>query len=411
MSTNYYALDERSVIDYVRACPAVHGLLVPDEPLVSEEIGDGNLNLIFRVRSQGDRERSVIVKQALPYVRLVGESWPLSPTRAQIESQTLEVQGRLCSDLVPRLYHYDPVLYLTIMEDLRDAIIMRKGLIAGRRYPNFAAQIAEFLAQTLFKTSDLYLDSATKKQEVARFINPELCKLTEDVIFTEPYQADAPNNRNTPQIDAGQIAALRANRDLLREVGWMKWAFMTRAEALVHGDLHTGSIMVTDQRTWMIDPEFAYYGPMGFDVGAVLGNLVLSYASHLAHSPDPLQRAEYQDYLLQTISQVWEGFAARFDALWHEHDPAARDEFRRSFLLALLRDSIGFAACKMIRRILGIAHVIDLEQIADPAERARAESWALSIAERMLLERASISDAAELLALIRACPAPQDAKS
>jgi 5-methylthioribose kinase len=406
MDDSYYALDERSAVEYVRVCPAMHGLLAPDEPLICEEIGDGNLNLIFRVHSERDRTRSVIVKQALPYVRLVGESWPLSPTRAWIESNALAVEGRLCPDRVPRLYHYDSALYLTIMEDLRDAIIMRKGLIAGRRYPNFAPQIAEFLALTLFKTSDFYLDSAAKKQEVARFMNPELCKLTEDVIFTEPYKAAAPNNRNNPLLDAGQIAALRANRDLLREVRWMKWAFMTRTEALIHGDLHTGSIMVTDENTWVIDPEFAYYGPMGFDIGAVLGNLVLNYVSHLAHSPDTQQRADYQDYLLQTTSEVWERFSHRFDALWREHDPAEHDEFRSSFLLALLRDSIGFAACKMIRRILGIAHVIDLEQIADPAERARAESWALSIAERMLLERSSISDTASLLALIRSCPMP-----
>jgi 5-methylthioribose kinase len=283
---------------------------------------------------------------------------------------------------------------------------MRKGLIASQRYPNFGEQIAEFLAQTLFKTSDLYLDSAAKKQAVIRFTNPELCKLTEDVIFSEPYQADAPNNRHNPLLDAGQIAALRANRAVLREVGWMKWAFMTRTEALIHGDLHTGSIMVTDDRIWMIDPEFAYYGPMGFDIGAVLGNLALSYASHLAHSPDPQRRADYQGYLLQTIGEVWEGFSTRFEALWREHDPAAPDEFRSSFLLTLLRDSIGFAACKMIRRILGVAHVIDLEQIADPAERARVESWALSIAERMLLERASISEIGGLVALIRACPMP-----
>ena len=406
MTTSYYALDEGSAVAYVRGCAAVQPLLRPDEPLVCEEIGDGNLNLIFRIRSQDDRERSVIVKQALPYVRLVGESWPLSPTRARIESDALEVQGRLSPTMTPQLFHYDPVMYLTVMEDLRDAIIMRKGLIAGQRYPNFAAQIAEFLAQTLFKTSDLFLDSATKKAEVARFINPELCKLTEDVIFTEPYLADAPNNRHNPLLDAAQIAELRANQEVLREVRWMKWAFMTRAEALIHGDLHTGSIMVTDERAWVIDPEFAYYGPMGFDVGAVLGNLVLSYAAHLAHSPDAEQRASYQAYLLDTIREIWESFAMRFVALWREHDPAQSEAFRESFLLALLRDSIGFAACKMIRRILGVAHVIDLEQIEDPAERARAESWALAIAERMLLERASIADANALTALIRDCPPP-----
>lgn len=406
MNAAYYALDERTAIDYARGCVALQDLLPPGEQLRCEEIGDGNLNLIFRIVSARDRERSVIIKQALPYVRLVGESWPLALERARIESDALALHARLCPDMVPQIYHYDAALFLTVMEDLRDAVIMRKGLIAGRTYPIFAQQIAEFLAQTLFMTSDLALDSAAKKQAVARFINPELCKLTEDVIFSEPYQADAPNNRHNPLLDAAQIAALRASPDVLREVRWLKWSFMTRAEALVHGDLHTGSIMVTHTRTWVIDPEFAFYGPMGFDIGAVIGNLVLSYAAHLAHSPDSQQRASYQAYLLRTVDQVWGAFAQRFDALWRAHDPGAPDEFRSAFLTALLRDSIGFAACKMIRRILGIAHVIDLEQIADPAARARAESWALSIAERMLLQRATISDSAGLLALIRACPAP-----
>jgi 5-methylthioribose kinase len=406
MKDGYYALDERSAIDYARGCAAINHLLPPDEPLRCEEIGDGNLNLIFRIVSASQRGRSVIIKQALPYVRLVGESWPLSPERARIESDALALQARLCPGLVPQLYYYDQALYLTVMEDLRDAVIMRKGLIGGRRYPNFAPQIAEFLAQTLFHTSDLSLESGAKKAAVARFINPELCKLTEDVIFSEPYQADAPNNRHNPLIDPGQIAALRANRELLREVRWLKWSFMTRAEALIHGDLHTGSIMVTDERIWVIDPEFAFYGPMGFDVGAVLGNLALSYCSHLAHSSDSEQRAAYQAYLLQTIHDVWEQFRSRFDALWRQHDPAADEAFRDAFLLALLRDSTGFAACKMIRRVLGVAHVIDLEQIDDPAERARAESWTLSLAERMLLQRASITDSAGLVGLIRSCAPP-----
>ena len=406
MNKGYYALDEHTAIEYARGCAAIHDLLPPGEPLVCEEIGDGNLNLIFRIVSARDRGRSVIVKQALPYVRLVGESWPLSPERARIESDALALEGRLCPNLVPRLYHYDPTMYLTVMEDLRDAIIMRKGLIAGQRYPNFAGQIAEFLAQTLFQTSDLALDSAAKKQVVIRFTNPELCKLTEDVIFTEPYLADAPNNRHNPLIDPAQIAALRANPNVLREVRWLKWAFMTRTEALVHGDLHTGSIMVTPERAWVIDPEFAYYGPMGFDVGAVLGNLLISYAAQIGHNPDTQSRAIYQDYLLQSVAEVWERFADHFDTLWRERSPADSAEFRRSFLLALLRDAAGFAGCKMIRRVLGVAHVIDLEQIADAALRARAESWVLALAERLLIERATIGDTADLLAVVRDCPAP-----
>ena len=58
---------------------------------------------------------------------------------------------------------------------------------------------------------------------------------------------------------------------------------MTSAEALIHGDLHTGSIMMTTEDTRVIDPEFAFIGPMGFDVGAVIGNLFLAYFAQGGH--------------------------------------------------------------------------------------------------------------------------------
>jgi len=52
----------------------------------------------------------------------------------------------------------------------------------------------------------------------------------------------------------------------------------------LHGDLHTGSIMVTQDSTKCIDPEFGFYGPMGFDLGAFLGNLILAYISQDGHA-------------------------------------------------------------------------------------------------------------------------------
>ena len=38
---------------------------------------------------------------------------------------------------------------------------------------------------------------------------------------------------------------------------------------------------------------------------------------------------------------------------------------QETFMKELLVDSLGFAGAKMIRRIIGIAHVEDLESIAD----------------------------------------------
>ncbi len=60
--------------------------------------------------------------------------------------------------------------------------------------------------------------------------------------------------------------------------------FCERSQALLHADLHTGSIMVTQTSTQCIDPEFGFYGPMGFDVGAFLGNLALSFFSQDGHA-------------------------------------------------------------------------------------------------------------------------------
>ena len=60
--------------------------------------------------------------------------------------------------------------------------------------------------------------------------------------------------------------------------------FIERAQALIHGDLPTGSIMVTTDSTQVIDPEFAFYGPMGFDIGAFLGNLILAYFAQDGHA-------------------------------------------------------------------------------------------------------------------------------
>jgi len=46
--------------------------------------------------------------------------------------------------------------------------------------------------------------------------------------------------------------------------------------------------MVTPESTQVIDPEFAFYGPMGFDMGAFLGNLILAFYAQdgLVHQPN-----------------------------------------------------------------------------------------------------------------------------
>src|SRR5690554_2984251 len=147
----YRALTESEVVEYVKAIP---GLFSGSAPLVSHEIGDGNLNMVFQVREDGGEGRSVIVKQALPYIRVIGESWPMTLDRARIECEVLQIENEYDPGRVPSVYHYDAELALFIMEDLSEYIIMRKALINRQEYPSFPKHIGQFLARTLFLSSD-----------------------------------------------------------------------------------------------------------------------------------------------------------------------------------------------------------------------------------------------------------------
>src|SRR6266852_3190529 len=88
----YRALKETDVAAYLANLPAVSTVLGggPADWKV-REVGDGNLNLVFVVEGPA---KGVVVKQALPYLRLVGESWPLPLERSYFESVALTEQAR-----------------------------------------------------------------------------------------------------------------------------------------------------------------------------------------------------------------------------------------------------------------------------------------------------------------------------
>ncbi len=397
ISPKYRPLDVHSVPDYIRTRPELRDVFRDGQDLEVGEVGDGNLNLVFIVHAKDDPKRTVVLKQALPYVRLVGDSWPLPTDRARIEAEALKIEYKLVPEHTPRVYFYDPEMYLTAMQTLDQHIIMRKGLIQGIKYPHFAEHIGLFLAKTLGCTSDLALDYRTKKEEVARFTNPELCKITEDLVFTEPYR-QTERNLFHKEIEP-QVLAFQADDTLRTEVAQMKEKFMTHAQALVHGDLHTGSIMVNQTDTYVIDPEFAFYGPMGFDVGAVIGNLFLSYASHEVRTPDPAKRADFRKYLTDMAIQLWKVFEREFQRhIWSQVDPINMPKaYQQDYMLRVLQDSAGMGACKMMRRVIGLAGVADIRTIENVNDKSVAASMALNMARALIMQRRNIHSIEELV--------------
>ncbi|MET4384872.1 5-methylthioribose kinase [Bradyrhizobium sp. F1.4.3] len=411
---DYRILHEAALRDYLAGLPDIAALLGAEPVSWSiTEVGDGNLNLVFIVK--GDRG-GIAVKQALPYVRLVGESWPLPLSRAHYEYLALSRQAQLAPGLVPTLLHHNETLALTVMELLEPHIIMRKGLVAGTQYPRFVDDITTFMARTLFFTSDLALSAAEKKEAIAAFAgNHALCKITEDLIFTDPYRIAVQNRWTVPYLN--QFAAsLRGDMNLHVAVSRLKLKFMASPEALIHGDLHTGSIMVTDDQTRVIDPEFAFYGPMGFDVGAVIANLLMAYFASAGHERSPDERRAFEAWVLGTVEQVWNEFARKFLDLWRadargdaypatlfagETGSARLEAERKAYMQRLFGDAVGFAGAKINRRIFGLAHNIDFELVEDPRKRAVSEARSVGLARALMVDTAEFPDIASVTTAAR----------
>lgn len=374
-----------------------------------KEVGDGNLNLVFIVSGSIG---TVIVKQALPYVRLVGDSWPLPLYRAFFEYHALTRQEERDPGSVPEVFYFDEEQAIIVMEFLSPHTILRNKLIAGEPVRGVAETLGVFCARTAFRGSDLSLSAAKRKADAALFLgNVALCEITEDLVFTDPYY-DAKMNHHNELLD-NLVTELRSDIALKTQVQHMMVRFSSSAQTLCHGDLHTGSVMCTDSETRVIDPEFAFYGPMGFDLGMLLANFLMAFFSQKAHTTSDSVE-QFESWILDTVDAIVQHFNAEFTSLWNsertgilypkalfEDQQHASVDALNEVLRSIWEDALGFAGIEMHRRTLSLAHNADFESIEDKHVRAPLEARNIVAGKRLIMERQSITDTAALVQLIK----------
>jgi 5-methylthioribose kinase len=373
------------------------------------EVGDGNLNLVFIVEGP---KGTVIVKQALPYVRLVGDSWPLPLYRAFFENHALVRQAARDPGAVPEVFHFDELQALIVMEYLSPHRILRRKLIDGERVDGLGTVLGNFCARTAFRGSELSMKSADKKKDVGLFSgNVEIPAITEALVFTDPYYA-AEMNHHTEGLDP-VVATLRANTELKARAQRLLMKFASNTETMVHGDLHSGSIMSTAVDTRIIDPEFVQYGPFGFDIGMLTANFLMAFFSQPAHR-NTGELAGYQDWILQVIGETFTAFDAEFSRLWKtertgmlypkalfEDQGQTSDDACTGLLADIRRDAMGFCGIEMHRRTLSLAHNADFEDIGDKTLKARLEARNLMMGAELVLKPDSALSTEALLELAR----------
>lgn len=392
MSYNYRFLTVEEIPEYVRSRPKLEGLVDLDNLATVNEIGDGNLNLVFILKDHDGR--GLVVKQALPYVRMTGEGWPMTPERSFFEIGSLEIHGEIVPDLVVRILDTDPERFIFVMEDLSDHSVLRGAMNNGFRANNVASEVGRYVGACTFGTSVFGSERIAYGENRAKFVNPELSTITEDLVFTEPFVGAERNSYL--DANAQDVRDFQADEAFGREMAYAKYIFMTQAETLLHGDLHTGSVMVREQdgsdiSVKVFDSEFAFFGPPAFDIGAFWANLVIAAAR--AYALDDMERARFW---LNEIESFWTAFESEFRKLWpNRRDPRLWDEaFLERLILRWKSESWLFAAAKMSRRIIGAAKTTDIETL-EPSLREGAARGVLKVARKIAVSRhdsSSISD-------------------
>lgn len=417
----HYLLDTETVKAYL---VEQLKLFSADEPLDAEEIGDGNINYVFRVRSRIGG-KSIIVKQADRLLRSSGR--PLDITRSKREAEALRIYADLTPQFIPQIYAYDDTMSAICMEDISYCGNLRKELMAGHSLPaNFAENAASFLVDAVFATSDLFLSPEEKKKRVSAFINPELCAISETLVFSEPYCNGKNRNRITPGNENFIQKTLYNDEALKAEVASLRETFMNKAEALIHGDLHTGSIFIgssagipIDTNTTpdrnatsepcmkIIDPEFAFYGPIGYDLGNIIANLYCAWM-YAAFTRKKFSAADAFDNFIERIAATIEALPQLFTAKALKRyktvplsDTLYNERYIRRRLAEIITDAYGFAGTEIIRRAVGDTKTAEFDAMGQDTRRITMERIIIKTACRLIKRRRQANIGAQTVAYFR----------
>ena len=392
----HFLMKEEAIRDYV-----VDHLELFDNKnhLVISEIGDGNINYVHQVMDR-ITGKTAVVKQADKYLRSSGRLLDLS--RNRIEAEILRIQNDLAPEYIPEVYDYNEKMAALTMENISEYKNMRYELIDKQIFPNFSEEISDFLAKVLIPTTDLVLDSAVKKNQVKSFTNIDMCDISENLVLTEPYD----NYRNQNIVTSGNEEFVKSHLyeddQLHAEVAWLRNNFMNNAQALIHGDLHTGSIFINQSGIKIIDPEFAYYGPMGYDIGNILAHLYFPIVLNLT---DENVDTSFNDWLLNSSKEIYDQILEKLNIVYDEvvvKKMYKNKKFKKDYLADIMSDALGYAGTEIIRRVVGDSKVKELSLIS-AEKKLSAERVLINFGIQLIKKRREINNGQALITAFINC--------
>lgn len=386
-------LDKNNIISYLQSrmpeidfSGDVSVVAIGDGSQTAEDDGDGYVNFLFLVRTD---KISLAVKQSRKLTRVIGGEMTLE--RNHLEYDAMKLFYTIAPDYVPKVYFIDDENHIFVMEDasVDGRKICRFQLNQNRIFPELGKQCGAYLADTAFYTSEFYLPTKDFRQLTCRFMNEEMRPIMEEGIFLTKFGAEYETGLGQEFLDFSR--SISEDPAYYTERHKLRYQYMTKAECLIHADLHTSNLFAGENSMKVIDMEFTFCGPFSYDMGYLMGNLISQYtAACYRDFPSEKERLEFKAYLLKTILELYHSYMDRFIRNWNQdckdiykNLPGLQKEFEKTILLEVP----GFASVVNWFRTAGKIIYPDFEMITDLDKKRDAMALSLLIDWQIMFHR------------------------
>lgn len=241
-----------------------HNILFENEVLSCiSKAGEGNMNVVLRVRSN---KRSFIFKQSRPFVQKFRD------IQAPIERVDVEfnfykaVNQNNNKSFYPKIINYVKENFFMILEDLGEfddyTSIYRNRSINE---------------ETIIRLTRMLKDIHSTKTNLNYPLNIDLKKLNYQHIFVLPFIKQNGFSLDSVHKGLNQLAIpLIDNKALQNKSLLIGKRYLTKGKTLLHGDFYPGSWIKSQNKIFIIDPEFSFLGDLEFDLGVFIAHIIMA---------------------------------------------------------------------------------------------------------------------------------------
>lgn len=372
--------------------------IMGEDPSADEGEGDGHVNFVFKIITPG---KSYVLKQGLAEPRNLHTDFKVVSYRNETECDTMRILHEIVPEYVPPILFQDRENHIFVMEFIDNLRAVRFQLMKENQISELGTKVGEFLARSSFYTSEYFLDRTEFRRMQTRFENTELRSVMEDGIFLHRFGTDLdPKTRDSWERfqEISNDPSCQTNRLQLRRT------FMTHSDCLIHSDFHTSNIFLSDQGIKMLDFEFSFMGPFGYDLGYFTGSIIATYcAACFREFSSEENRKQYKAYLLSTIKMLFESYNHTFTDCWNR-DSKEEYQGQKAFLAGILRevlqDCVGYTAITNWCRTSGVHCLPEYDSIEDDTARKYAMAMAVLMDHQMILKRGDLENVDDFIDLI-----------